>query len=151
CVDPGRLRWKCFGCGEHGDAATLVMKLQGVGFPESIRIVAELAGVVVPSGRSFPLRRGSRPPATIATKAPSKPPERSSGLPLTEAVALVEQAARRLHEGNEPTVLSYLRGRGLTEETIHAARLGGIGGVVLPRRDGGTWRVSGTVIPWFDG
>jgi len=26
CVDPRKRRWKCFGCGAYGDAATLVMK-----------------------------------------------------------------------------------------------------------------------------
>src|SRR5258708_5255633 len=30
CVTPGKREWRCFGCSEHGDAAALVMRLQGV-------------------------------------------------------------------------------------------------------------------------
>src|SRR5262249_28828652 len=44
CVTPGNRGWTCFGCGEHGDAAKLVMKLRGVTFPEAIRWLAEQAG-----------------------------------------------------------------------------------------------------------
>ena len=49
-VDPERRRWHCWSCGIHGDAFDLVMKLQGVAFPEAVRIVAELSGIVTPSG-----------------------------------------------------------------------------------------------------
>src|SRR5262249_18688263 len=41
-IEPGKPRWKCWGCSEHGDAAALVMQLRGVGFPEAVRVVAEL-------------------------------------------------------------------------------------------------------------
>src|SRR5437764_14843019 len=34
CIDPAKPFWRCYGCGEHGDAPKLVMRLQGVGFPE---------------------------------------------------------------------------------------------------------------------
>src|SRR5690242_16178132 len=46
CSDPGKPYWKCFGCGEHGDAANLVMKLQGVTFPEAVRMLADQTGLV---------------------------------------------------------------------------------------------------------
>ncbi len=29
CIDPGKTSWRCFGCGEQGDAASLVMRLGG--------------------------------------------------------------------------------------------------------------------------
>src|SRR4051794_41014069 len=32
CVEPGKPWWRCYGCGESGDAATLVMRLKGMGF-----------------------------------------------------------------------------------------------------------------------
>src|SRR3954469_11427299 len=35
CVDPAKGRWKCYGCGQHGDAAALVMRLEGLTFPEA--------------------------------------------------------------------------------------------------------------------
>src|SRR4051812_31674395 len=41
CIDPGMTSWHCYGCGEHGDAASLVMRLEGITFPEA---VARLTG-----------------------------------------------------------------------------------------------------------
>src|SRR5262245_11217516 len=75
CIEPGRRWWKCFGCGEEGDAPKLVMKLRGVGFPEAVRVVAELSGIVVPSGRSARVTPAPKPGATH--KAAERPPERS--------------------------------------------------------------------------
>src|SRR3954447_26775749 len=49
CVDPGKPWWRCWGCGEHGDAPGLVMKLNHVGFPEAVRLVSEVSGVINPS------------------------------------------------------------------------------------------------------
>ena len=37
CVTPGRSEWRCFGCGDRGDAAALLMKLQNVTFPQAVR------------------------------------------------------------------------------------------------------------------
>lgn len=40
--------YKCFGCGEKGDAFTLAMKLEGLSFPEAVAKMADLAGVPLP-------------------------------------------------------------------------------------------------------
>ena len=66
---------------------------------------------------------------------------------------LVTEAAARLWTPEGANALDYLRGRGLTEETIRAARLGWTPGVSIPDSRTGTrfWRVSGIVIPWLDG
>src|SRR6516225_9854770 len=45
-IDPGKPWWRCFGCGEHGDAAALVMRMKGWSFPEAVRWLAEQAGIV---------------------------------------------------------------------------------------------------------
>ncbi len=48
--------------------------------------------------------------------------------------------------------LGYLRGRGLNDATIRAARLGWTPGVAIPKCDGvAYWRAIGVVIPWLDG
>ena len=39
-IEPGRPTWHCYGCGAHGDAATLVMKLKGATFPEAVSLLA---------------------------------------------------------------------------------------------------------------
>ncbi len=114
CLTPGNPWWKCWGCGEHGDAAALVMRMRGVTFPEAVRWLAEQAGIVTPSGK--PAR--PRPPAASPAKAPGKPPEEASGLPLADALALVADAERRLWTPEGTAALAYLEGRGLTAETI---------------------------------
>jgi DNA primase len=40
--------YKCFGCGEKGDAFTLAMKLEGLSFPEAVAKMADLAGMALP-------------------------------------------------------------------------------------------------------
>src|SRR4051812_18586303 len=49
CIKKGKPWWRCFGCDAHGDAATLVMKLDQKSFPEAI---ASLVGEKAPSRRS---------------------------------------------------------------------------------------------------
>jgi DNA primase len=40
--------YKCFGCGKSGTAFNFIMETQGVSFPESIKIVADKSGVMLP-------------------------------------------------------------------------------------------------------
>jgi DNA primase len=144
-IDPGKPYWRCYGCGEHGDAANLVMRLQGVGFPEA---VAYLAGKPAPSGK--PAR--PRHPAASPAKAPGKSPEEASGLPLADALALIADAEQRLWTPEGTAALEYLRrDRGLTEATIRQARLGRVRSVMIPKADGvGFFKASGVSIPWHD-
>lgn len=44
-VIPSTQVWHCFGCGEGGDAFTYVMKRENLSFPESIRYLADRAGI----------------------------------------------------------------------------------------------------------
>ncbi len=46
-VTPERGMFHCFGCGEHGNAITFVMKSEGLTFPEAVRRLAERAGLEV--------------------------------------------------------------------------------------------------------
>jgi DNA primase len=97
----------CFGCHEKGDVVGFVMKTEGLSFPESVEKLAREAGLEVP--RATPQER-----------------ERSERASTLQDV--VEQAARwfqkqlRLPVGRQG--LDYLRGRGLSDETIDDFRLG---------------------------
>ena len=139
-VDTEHQRWACWPCGLKGDAASLVMRLEGKSFPEA---VATLAG-----GSAFPSKAPSRP----ETKPKPKPPPVATGLPEADALAFVEAAEARLRSNDGRGFLRYLTGpRCLSVPTIQAARLGWTDGVMIPRRNGEPFHACGWVIPWFVG
>lgn len=134
-IDPGRPFWRCFGCGEHGDAATLVMRVRSCSFPEAL---AYLTGDHARTGRA-PLGPAKAPAA--------RPRPQPSGLPEPEALALVEGAASALWTSAGSDALCYLTdARRLSPQTIRTARLGWTSSA-----EGVPWSPPGIVIPWFDG
>ncbi len=131
-LSDGRQRWKCYGCGSRDDVAAFIMMLKSSTFPEA---VAYLTGGAVPSGKAKPARIAAKP------KAPKEPqPEGWADA----ALAAVESAEARLWTPEGAEALGYLHGRGLTEATVRAARLG----FVRVRQTG---IPSGVTVPWFDG
>jgi hypothetical protein len=140
-VDPGKPWWKCWGCGESGDAAALVMRVRGCSFPEA---VAHLTGGPMPG------RTGKAPARPVAKPVPPPPPN-PSGLPESDALALVTEAAARLWSPEGLRALNYLTGpeRCLSPETVRAARLGLTPWVPIPKADGTTFKALGVVVPWF--
>ncbi len=114
-------------------------------FPEA---VAYLAGKPAPAGKPARPRLQAASPA----KAPERPTEQSSGLSLTDALALIANGEQALWTPAGTTALEYLRGRGISAETIRASRLGWTPKIMLPTADGARyWRATGIVIPWRDG
>ena len=47
-VNPAREIYKCFGCGVGGDVFNFVSETEGLSFPESVRLLADRAGITVP-------------------------------------------------------------------------------------------------------
>src|SRR5215510_5611329 len=47
-VHPGKGLYKCFGCGAGGGIFDFVMRIEGCGFPEAVRIVAQKSGIPIP-------------------------------------------------------------------------------------------------------
>jgi hypothetical protein len=143
CVTPDKPWWKCFGCGESGDAAALVMRVRGLTFPEARDF---LTGGPIPSGKSAP--RPAHRPTAAPRPEPSAAP---SGMPEADALALVDSAAARLWTPDGAGALAYLTGpdRCLTPETFRAARLGVTPWVSIPRADGTTFQALGVVVAWF--
>jgi hypothetical protein len=127
-------RWKCFGCGEHGDAIDWLRKRQGLTFPEA---VAKLGGEL---DRRKP--RQQPKPAIARLAAPQQPP---SGDWQAKAFQIVEQAADRLWTPEGADALEWLRQRGLADETIYEARLGFSRG----EQTGGLYCERGITIPWY--
>ncbi|MDA1114619.1 MAG: CHC2 zinc finger domain-containing protein, partial [Planctomycetota bacterium] len=55
-VNPGRNSFKCFGCGQGGDAITFVRETEGLEFFEALSVLADMAGMQMPQ-----VFRGGRP------------------------------------------------------------------------------------------
>ncbi|CUW47538.1 DNA primase [Novacetimonas hansenii] len=107
----------CFGCGVHGDVISFVMQSEGRSFPEAVEELATAAGLEMPR-MDRTQREAQREARTLG-----------------DVLEAVQQAWRlRLHRNEGREGLAYLRGRGLTDETIAAFGLGwsgdGRGGLV---------------------
>ncbi len=102
-VSPTRQIWHCFGgCGEGGDIFKFVMKIEGLDFPEALRLLAARAGVELK--REDPRIRSER----------------------NRLYDVCDQAAE-LFERNLLTTdaaKEYVRSRGMTEATVRGFRIG---------------------------
>ena len=47
-VNPSKGFYKCFGCGKGGSVYNFLMEIEGLNFPEAIKRVAEMSGVMLP-------------------------------------------------------------------------------------------------------
>ena len=107
---PGTASYYCFGCHEHGDVFSFVMKMETITFPEAVRAVATKMGIALPK-REF-----------------SSPDEaREAG--LRRQLMDVHEAATQYFEQNLKSpeaarAREYLTLRGVTAETIAKFRIG---------------------------
>jgi DNA primase len=109
-VHATRQFYHCFGCGVSGDVFSFVQKLENVGFPESVKIVALKCGIALPK-REF-----------------SSPEEAAESRQRTKLLDLHEKATVWFQEQLQSTegarAREYLTGRGLTSETVQQFRIG---------------------------
>jgi DNA primase len=102
--------YHCFGCHESGDVFSFVGKIENVGFPEAVRIVAQKCGIPLPK-REF-----------------SSPEEAAEARQRTRLLDLHETATAWFEEqlrGPEGAVArEYLAGRGLSAEGMKTFRVG---------------------------
>lgn len=107
-VNPERSIYKCFGCGEGGDIFSFVMKLEGLTFPEAVRLLGDKVGVAVPEFK------GSSEPAG---------PSKRTLFGVNETVAKFWHTLLTSHAAAKHA-REYLSSRGLTPETIEAFQIG---------------------------
>jgi len=108
-VFPETATWRCFGaCNEGGDVFSFLMKKEGWDFPETLRYLAKRAGVQ--------LR-----PRTETEEAQAKAHQHLRDL-LETALKFFQHQLLQTDDG--APVLSYLRSRDLTDETLGAFEIG---------------------------
>jgi DNA primase len=106
-VVPEKGFYHCFSSGEHGDVIDFVMKVEGLSFPDAVERLAGLAGVPIPAD-------------TPEEQARNK--KRQSLYGVVEAATRYFERCLHMPEGK--AAATYLRGRGLDDETIARFRLG---------------------------
>lgn len=122
--------------GDSGDVFSLIRYAQDCDFPTALTWLIDYTG-----GRSLPAPR----PPSVKRDAPTQPPSTSWQAQAAELIA-----ASRSALWQAPKALDYLRGRGLSDETIRTAQLGyapdSTMAALFPTLDG---RAGAIVIPWF--
>jgi DNA primase len=107
-ISPAKQIWHCFGCGEGGDIFGFVMKYENLEFRDALKILADKAGVKLPSFR----------------------PENKQVQDEKELLIRINDFAARyyhkvlMEDPRGKSALEYLKGRGLTEGTIKQWQIG---------------------------
>ena len=104
-VTPERESWHCFGCGEHGDIFTFVMRRDGLDFREALGRLAEKAGVELSERSAGEDRRRRR-----LREA------------LESAIAWYREVLLQAHQAQRAR--DYLAERGLSVETLERFGIG---------------------------
>lgn len=99
--------YHCFGCGAHGSVIDFVMNTQGMTFPETIEVLAGEVGMEVPKPSREEVERQK---------------ERATLTEVMDAAAQWYQS--QLYTGTGKAAYDYIKGRGLTDETIKKFGLG---------------------------
>jgi len=109
-VHAGRQFYHCFGCHESGDVFSFIQKVENVGFPEAVRLVAQKCGIPLP-------KRDFASPEEAAEHR-----QRGKLLELHEIATAWFEEQLRSPEG--ALARQYLAGRGLTPDGIAKFRIG---------------------------
>lgn len=110
-VYPENQSYYCFGCGSGGDVFAWTMALRGLSFVQALDHLADRAGIV-----RKPLK-----PEEAERLEKDREVSRQAQTALQEAAAFYEQ---RLWGPTGGKAMTYLKGRGFTEETIRKWHIG---------------------------
>lgn len=104
--------YHCFGCGQHGNAIDFLMEFDGLNFPDAVEELAGIMGVEVP-----------REQAENPELAQKKQQQVRDDAELMSKTARFFQHQLKHHESSE-RVINYLKGRGLSGETVKRFQIG---------------------------
>ena len=99
----------CFGCGEGGNAITLLMKVANKSFPEAIKLLAEKTGVLLPVKA---LGREGREKESLHEEI------------VNMNLMVAQQFSRNLSSSAGKIARDYIHKRSLSDETVKQFRLG---------------------------
>jgi DNA primase len=107
-ISPERQVFRCFGCGESGDAISFIQKMEGLSFPEALKILADRVGIQLEfsSNKDFQKQKSEK--------------EKLFRINLLSAKYF--KAMLSTKEGKP--AMDYLSDRGLTKEVIERFRIG---------------------------
>lgn len=107
-VSQTRQIWHCFGCGEGGDIFEFAKKIENLDFKETLKILAQKAGVILPEFRS---------------QTPQKQQEKEFLLRIIDFASRLYNKTL-LNNSLGSKAMEYLKVRGLNEKTIEKWKIG---------------------------
>ncbi len=108
-VSPERQVWHCFGCSKGGDIFSFVQDIEGVEFPEALRILAAKAGIEL----------------DVSARGGSAFSEKDDKTKLYEVCeAATKFFEKQFHSNTGKRAVEYLKNRGVEDKTIQEFRLG---------------------------
>lgn len=107
-VSPERQSFRCFGCGESGDVISFYQKIEGLSFPEAIKLLGERTGVEV----RFKSKEASDKERTVRDKI------------FRINLLAAKYFKLKLKSSDGKIALLYLQNRGLSKETIEKFKIG---------------------------
>ena len=111
-VSPAKQFYHCFGCGAHGNAIGFLMSYGGLGYIDSLKDLASMAGMQVPEAQPR-----SREEAERETER--KAQETSLTAVMGKAMEFYRAELKKT-----PRAIEYLKARGLTGEIAARFRIG---------------------------
>lgn len=108
-VSPAKQMYYCFGCGAGGNVLTFIMEYENDTFPEALKYLADRAGIKLPEEEYSP-------------EAKRQQDLRTAILNVNKLAGTFYYYQLRSEAGKQG--MEYLRGRELTDETMHKFGLG---------------------------
>ena len=107
-VSPDKQIFHCFGCGVGGNVISFISKIEGIGFKESIEVLAERANIKLP---------------TIDNSIDSKKEELKAKVYKVN-IFTAEYYHKKLYEPSSKIAQEYVKKRQLNNETLQSFKIG---------------------------
>jgi len=101
----------CFGCQENGDVFSFIQKIEGIGFPQAVEMLAKKAGVKLHPDQEG--KRSSKKKSSVSKEVFYETLRKSADLFI-----------KNLHASHGSHAYKYLKERGLSDEIIASFELG---------------------------